>query len=275
MDLGVWDTAIADLESKDTKRRLRGLDRLAERLQQQQRQEQPADNNNQWQALVRPLVGTLRDNNFKVCRSALACLESLTGQVGIDITPFLSTIIPGTVECLGNSKAAVQDKGIDLLLAIAQPNVNGAQSTLASLEQGGQYFRHKNWRVREQLMRFLGRAVEVDAAGVCARPAPVLAGVLAEALNDSAEKVRQHAMVAAGAMVELFPGGSLLVSGRKYGGGQLWYFAHSPGWPLYCAAPSVVGYVPVPLKFSSIRLSLQYCTALKWEPHCYIHILTR
>ncbi|CAM9921068.1 unnamed protein product, partial [Sphacelaria rigidula] len=205
MDLGAWDTTISDLESKDTKRRLRGLDRLAERLQQQQRQEQP-DNNTQWQTLVNPLVGTLRDNNFKVCRSVLACLESLTDQVGNNMTPFLSTIIPATVECLGNSKSAVQDKGIELLLAIAQPNVNGAQCTLASLEQGGQSFRHKNWRVREQLMRFLGRAVEVDAAGVCARPALALAGVLAEALNDSAEQVRQQAMVAAGAVVELFPG---------------------------------------------------------------------
>lgn len=204
MDAAVWEKVIGDLDSKDTKRRVRGLEALDEKF----RLAPPGDG--QWSPLVTPLLGTLRDNNFKVCKAALRCLEALVGHVDDRVAPFLPAIIPATVECLGNSKSAVHDKGVDLLLAVADPAVNGAEATLSTLERGA-YFRHKNWRVREQLVRFLGRATEVDGAGVCARPAQALAGLLAEALNDSASQVRQEAAAAAVRVVEVF-GASFLVS---------------------------------------------------------------
>lgn len=196
-------SALADeLDSKDTKRRLQGLDVLAEAL----RQAPPARDS--WQQIVGPLVRTLRDNNFKVLRASLACLESLIGHVDDDVIPFLSAVIPAVVECLGNSKAAVQDKGVDLLLAISSTSVNGARDTIAALEA---HFRHKNWRVRERLVAYLGRATGVDGAGVLERPGAALAGLLADALNDSAVQVRQEALAAAARVLQL-TGGSLLVS---------------------------------------------------------------
>lgn len=198
-------SVVDDLGSKDTKRRLAGVENLAEMLRNAP---PPSD---QWPQLVSPLLRTLRDNNFKVCRAALVCLEFLVGHVGIGVVHYLSMIIPAVVECLGNSKSAVQEKGVDVLLAISDPAVNGAEDTLATLEQG-HCFRHKNWRAREYMVKFLGRATEADEAGVCARPA--LAVVLAEALNDSAAQVRQEAMVATARVVELM-GASLLVSTKQ------------------------------------------------------------
>lgn len=220
-------SALADeLDSKDTKRRLQGLESLAEALRPHGRQQAHPNTNldldhNSWQKIVPPLVRTLRDNNFKVCRASLACLESLVESVGVDIVPFLSMITPAAVECLGNSKPTVQDRGVDLLLAVSGTSVNGARETISAVEP---HFRHKNWRVRERLIVYLGRAVEVDGAGVLERyhrhqqvqagargGSGGLAGLLADALNDSASQVRQEALVAAARLVKL-TGEPLLVS---------------------------------------------------------------
>lgn len=203
MDAARTMTAFVNaLDSKDTKRRLQELDMLEESL----RQSSPAQDS--WQQVVMPLVTTLRDNNFKVCRASLACLEMLVGHVDADIIPFLTSIIPAVVECLGNSKSVVQEKGIDFLLAVSSPTVNGARHTINALDS---YFRHKNWRVRERLIMFLGRAVEVDGAGVIERPVASLAAMLVDALNDSACQVRQAALGTASSLVEL-TGESLLVN---------------------------------------------------------------
>lgn len=199
MTSGDLDEVVESLDSKDKKQRLRGLEALEEAL------EHEAPNSDEWQQVLAPLVGTLRDTNFKVCLGALCCLEALVGHVGGDIVPFLSSIVPAVVESLGTAKSSVQDKGVDVLLAISNPVVNGSSETLDTL---GGFFRHKNWRVREYLVKYLGEATVVDGAGVVSRPE--LATVLADALNDSASQVRQQALIAAARVVEL-TGTSLMV----------------------------------------------------------------
>lgn len=220
--------AVAEaLDSKDTKRRLQGLETLGEALRKQQHHEQqqqqqhpeqqqiPLDRES-WQPVVAPAVRALRDNNHKVCRASLACLEGLIGLVGAGIQPFLSMVTPAVVECLGNAKAAVQEKGVDLLLAVSSTEVSGARDTLSALEP---HFRHKNWRVREHLLVYLGRATEVDPAGVLRnRPPSALAALLAHALNDSASQVRREALSAAARLMEL-TGDPLLVRGGCFCGG--------------------------------------------------------
>lgn len=212
MDAASVRAVVDELESKDTKRRLQGLDTLAESLRR------ATPHPDSWQQAVPPLVRTLRDNNFKVCRESLTCLELLVGHdEDGGIIPFLSMITPAVVECLGNSKTAVQEKGVDLLVAITNPAVHGARDTIASLVEA-KHFHHKNWRVRESLVRYLGRAVEVDGAGVSewersAGARGGLARLLADALGDLASQVRQEALVAA-VCVMAVTGDSLLVSLR-------------------------------------------------------------
>lgn len=203
MDSTSLGGVVDDLDSTDKKRRLRGLEALEETL----RRGLPDDD---WQQVVAPLIGTLRDNNFKVCRAALCCLESLVGHVDSNIVPFLSAMVPAVVECLGNTKTPVQEKGVDLLLAVTSPAVNGVHDTLSMLEA---YFRHKNRRVREYLVKYLGRATEVDGAGIAGRSS--LAVMLADALNDSASQVRQEALSVTAGVVRL-TGSSLLVRSPQH-----------------------------------------------------------
>lgn len=254
-----------ELDSKDTKRRLQALEALGEALQLRPWAQAPgaareelarAYDDNSWQQIVSPLVRTLRDNNFKVCRASLACLESLVARVTESdahsgsntnsIVPFLSLITPAVVDCLGNSKAAVQDKGVSLLLAISDPMVGGARDTISSLQQ--HFGRHRNWRVRERLVAYLGRVAELDSAGInkiqqqqqqrvaaavaAGEESSLLAGLLADALNDSASQVRQEALAAASRVVEVLRGDGgpvLLVSGglrRRWGVGTMGWSTH-------------------------------------------------
>lgn len=257
-----------ELDSKDTKRRLQALEALGEALESSAAAAAAATgapnyfDGSSWQQMVAPLVRTLRDNNFKVCRASLACLESLVARVtesdvrsgrlaaagpgssgsggsnhSNSITPFLSLITPAVVDCLGNSKEAVQEKGVGFLLAVSDPRVAGARDTVSALLP--HFGRHRNWRVRERLVAYLGRVVEVDpsgirliqqeqqqepqrrrrgAAGAAGGEPSLLAGLLADALNDSASQVRQEALVAAARVVELLAGSGgpvLLVSGER------------------------------------------------------------
>ena len=244
-----------ELDSKDTKRRLQALEALGEALQLRPWAQPPSAaqeelariyDDKSWQRIVAPLVRTLRDNNFKVCRASLACLESLvarvtesdahSGRIGggsgssgsSSIVPFLSLITPAVVDCLGNSKAAVQEKGVSVLLAISDPMVAGAHDTVISVRQ--HFGRHRNWRVRERLVAYLGRVAELDSAGVnrvqqqrgaavvaTGEESSLLAELLGDALNDSASQVRQEALAVAARVVEVLRGNGgpvLLVSGR-------------------------------------------------------------
>eukprot|EP00903_Cladosiphon_okamuranus_P018792 g17287.t1 len=242
-----------ELDSKDTKRRLQALEALGEALQLRPWAQPPgaaqeelarAYDDNSWRRIVAPLVRTLRDNNFKVCRASLACLESLVarvtenethrGRIGgsgsgsgsgtgsgnaNSIVPFLSLITPAVVDCLGNSKSAVQEKGVSVLLAISDPTVAGAHDTISSVQH--HFGHHRNWRVRERLVAYLGRVAELDAAGisriqqqrgvatatVAGEETSLLAGLVGDALNDSASQVRQEALTAAARVLEVLPAG--------------------------------------------------------------------
>lgn len=273
MDASRLSAWASELDSKNTKRRLQALEDLGEALQQSQPLPPPSEtasggglacsyDDNSWQQIVAPLVRTLRDNNFKVCRASLACLESLVARVtendaaarqrtagrtaaasgrngssaNSSITPFLSLITPAVVECLGNSKAAVQEKGIDVLLAVSDPAVAGGRDTVSSLQR--HFAGHRNWRVRERLVAYLGRVAELDPAGIniihqqqqqqrgagTETESSLLAGLLAGALNDSASQVRQEALVAATRVVGVLAGNGgpvLLVSGPRLDNGVL------------------------------------------------------
>ncbi|CAM9417422.1 unnamed protein product [Ectocarpus sp. 13 AM-2016] len=252
--LSVW---ASELDSKNTKRRLQALEDLGAALQSQPplSSSETASgggltcnyDDNSWQQIVAPLVRTLRDNNFKVCRASLSCLESLVarvtehdaarqtagrtaaaaavaasgrnGSTNSSITPFLSLITPAVVECLGNSKAVVQEKGIDLLLAVSDPAVAGGRDTVCSLQR--HFAGHRNWRVRERLVAYLGRVAELDPAGInsihqqqqqqrggaaAETESSLLAGLLADALNDSASQVRQEALAVATRVVGMLAG---------------------------------------------------------------------
>ncbi|CAM9791989.1 unnamed protein product [Ectocarpus sp. 4 AP-2014] len=255
MDASSLSAWASELDSKNTKRRLQALEDLGAALQSQPPRSSSETasrgglacnyDDNSWQQIVAPLVRTLRDNNFKVCRASLACLESLVarvtehetarqtagrtasgrnGSANSSITPFLSLITPAVVECLGNSKAAVQEKGIDLLLAVSDPAVAGGRDTVSSLQR--HFAGHRNWRVRERLVAYLGRVAELDPAGInsihhqqqqqqqqqrgggaaAETESSLLAGLLADALNDSASQVRQEALAAATRVVGLLAG---------------------------------------------------------------------
>lgn len=104
------------LQSKDTKERMAGVEKLQTVLDQCRKCLTSAEVCN----LVDASLPSLKDNNFRVAHGALQALASAAALAGDHLKLHFNALLPATVERLGDSKQPVRDAGRRLLLALME-----------------------------------------------------------------------------------------------------------------------------------------------------------
>lgn len=172
------------LADRDTKERLAGVSRLDQHLQRN-----GVDDSSQEGSLVDALVGLLGDNNFKVCQSALSCLELVVEHLDSRFRTYLNLVLGSLVERLGDNKAVVRAKALDVLNCIVR-----VLSPAACIDKVIPLLGHKNARVREQTLFCLCNTL--DEFGPESVSLPKMLPHLVKRLDDSQKDVRLAAISA-------------------------------------------------------------------------------
>ncbi|KAJ7546013.1 hypothetical protein O6H91_08G020200 [Diphasiastrum complanatum] len=180
------EETLQQLQVKDTKERMAGVERLQVLLEQSRKVLSASDVAN----IVEATKGLLNDSNFRVCQGALQALESAAALAGEHLKMHFTTLIPAVVECLGDSKQPVRDAGRRLLLALME-----ISSPSIVVERAGSYaWMHKNWRVREEFARTAASSVSLFAATEIPLQRLLLPSIL-QLLEDSNSNVRDAAVL--------------------------------------------------------------------------------
>lgn len=140
----------------------------------------------------------LKENNAKVCGGALTC-ASLAVQGSPDLfRQHVPSFLPGVFDRLGDLKAPVREAARNLLVSLMELGVTPPADVLGKQSIG---WRHKNWRVREELLRTCEQAFTstnlADAEDLSVKT--TLPQVL-NALEDREAGVREAAVAATCAM---------------------------------------------------------------------------
>ena len=140
----------------------------------------------------------LKENNAKVCGGALTC-ASLAVQGSPDLfRQHVPSFLPGVFDRLGDLKAPVREAARNLLVSLMELGVTPPADVLGKQSIG---WRHKNWRVREELLRTCEQAFTstnlTDAEDLSVKT--TLPQVL-NALEDREAGVREAAVAATCAM---------------------------------------------------------------------------
>ena len=102
----------------------------------------------------------LKENNAKVCGGALTC-ASLAVQGSPDLfRQHVPLFLPGVFDRLGDLKAPVREGARNLLVSLMELRVTPPADVFGKASIG---WRHKNWRVREELLRTCEQAFASDA----------------------------------------------------------------------------------------------------------------
>ena len=138
----------------------------------------------------------LKENNAKVCGGALTC-ASLAVQGSPDLfRQHVPSFLPGVFDRLGDLKAPVREAARNLLVSLMELGVTPPADVLGKQSIG---WRHKNWRVREELLRTCEQAftstnlTDMDDLSVKTTLPQVL-----NALEDREAGVREAAVAARG-----------------------------------------------------------------------------
>lgn len=97
--------------------------------------------------VVSGLLPCLKENNYKVCLSAMQCLAIVLEASGDVFKPFLPQFLDLVTERTGDSKAPVRDLAVDLLLKAMK--VGGVTAVLDRIQHG---IAHKNYRTRVEVI---------------------------------------------------------------------------------------------------------------------------
>ncbi|KAG6556657.1 hypothetical protein Mapa_001598 [Marchantia paleacea] len=180
------EEAIEQLQAKDTKERMAGVERLQTLLEQSRRGLSATEVG----SLVDASLVLLRDNNFRVSQGTLQALASAAALAGEHLKLHFNSLLPAIVERLGDGKQPVRDAGRRLLLALME-----ISSPTIIVERAGNYaWAHKNWRVREEFARTVASAINLFAAVELPFQRLLLPSVL-QLLEDSNSSVREAAMI--------------------------------------------------------------------------------
>ncbi|KAG0621726.1 hypothetical protein M758_3G044000 [Ceratodon purpureus] len=180
------EEALVQLQAKDTKERMAGVERLQTVLEQCRKSLTAAEVS----SLVDASISLLKDNNFKVAQGALQALASAAALGGEHLKLHFNALLPATVERLGDSKQPVRDAGRRFLLALME-----ISSPTSIVERAGAYaWGHKNWRVREEFARTAASALNLFTAAELPFQRLILPSVL-HLLEDSNSSVREAAML--------------------------------------------------------------------------------
>ncbi|KAB7496078.1 CLIP-associating protein [Armadillidium nasatum] len=106
------------------------------------------------------LVPWLQSSNFKVVLNGLDIMYLLVQKMGEDFKHYISSVIPPTIDRLGDSKDAVREKA-QLLLSTFMVSVVSPNLLLEKLIPA---FSHKNGKVREEAMYCLQNTLNTHGA---------------------------------------------------------------------------------------------------------------
>ncbi|XP_031483143.1 CLIP-associated protein isoform X1 [Nymphaea colorata] len=172
------------VQSKDTKERMAGVERLHGYLENCRRSLSSAEVT----SLVDCCLDLLKDSNFRVSQGALQSLASAAVLAGEHLKLHFNALVPAVVERLGDAKQPVRDAARRLLLTLME-----VSSPTIIVERAGSYaWTHKSWRVREEFVRTVSSAVGLFASTELTLQRVVLPLVL-QLLNDSNNSVREAA----------------------------------------------------------------------------------
>ncbi|CAM6093819.1 unnamed protein product [Calypogeia fissa] len=180
------EEAIEQLQAKDTKERMAGVERLQTLLEQSRK----GLSSNEVGNLVDASLVLLKDNNFRVSQGTLQALASAAALAGEHLKLHFNSLLPAIVERLGDGKQPVRDAGRRLLLALME-----ISSPIIIVERAGNFaWAHKNWRVREEFARSVASAINLFSAAELPFQRMLLPSVL-QLLEDSNSSVREAAIL--------------------------------------------------------------------------------
>ena len=135
----------------------------------------------------------LKENNAKVCGGALTC-ASLAVQGSPDLfRQHVPLFLPGVFDRLGDLKAPVREGARNLLVSLMELRVTPPADVFGKASIG---WRHKNWRVREELLRTCEQAFASDALSPEDLSVKATLPQVLNALEDREPGVREAAVSA-------------------------------------------------------------------------------
>ena len=145
-----FETIVNFAQSKDSKLRLRAIQAVHERVNaagEVDPQVVPL--------LVEVLQPGLRDTHSQVVQGSLATALLLVESLEADFAPFLINMWPAVVERLGDAKAVLRERAVDLAVSAATIAIPPADA----FELIRPAFAHRNWRARESALLCLSRTL--------------------------------------------------------------------------------------------------------------------
>ncbi|KAL7583275.1 CLIP-associated protein isoform X1 [Lactuca sativa] len=180
------EEALEMARAKDTKERMAGVERLLELLEASRK----SLSSSEVTSLVDCCVDLLKDNNFRVSQGGLQALDSAAVLSGDHFKLHLNTLVPATVERLGDGKQPVRDASRRLLITLMQVS----SPTLIVERAGSNAWTHKSWRVREEFAKTVTTAINLFASTELPLQRAILPPIL-QMLYDPNPAVREAAIL--------------------------------------------------------------------------------
>ncbi|KAJ4747074.1 CLIP-associating protein [Rhynchospora pubera] len=179
------EEALEMARGKDTKSRMAGVERLHETLEKSSRPLTSSET----ASLVDCCLDLLKDGNFRVAQGGLQALSAAAVLAGEHFKIHLNSLVPATVDRLGDGKQPVRDAARQLLVTLME-----VSSPTIIVERAGSFaWTNKSWRVREEFVRTVAAAVGLFASTELPLLRALLPNVL-HLLNDPNQSVRDAAM---------------------------------------------------------------------------------
>jgi hypothetical protein len=136
------------------------------------------------------LVPLLKDNNFRICLSAIVCLRHIAPHLGKLTKPVLNQVCNSVIICFGNGKVEIREQAqLALLDLIHASNVDEVFEFVVAAAK------HSNAHIRESVIRFIALAVR-ELSALHELSFAELLPVVVETLNDRGSEVREAAVAA-------------------------------------------------------------------------------
>lgn len=102
--------------------------------------------------LVDGLIPWMQSSNYKVSSNGIEVMTYLADRLSSDFKPYIQSVLPATIDRLGDAKDTVREKAQLLLLKLLERAVLSPQQLLERLSPG---LGHKNAKIREEVLRCL------------------------------------------------------------------------------------------------------------------------
>ncbi|CAH1773834.1 unnamed protein product [Owenia fusiformis] len=189
--MATLDEFAASVSTQDTRKRLQVHGDLVRHLQDPICSISCED----FDQFIEGLVGWVNCSNYKVSLNGLEVLGLLVNRCGENFKMHVSNILPAVMNRLGDNKDDVREGAQDLLLKLMVP-ASSAQYVFDRIMTG---FKHKLWRVREQVLLCL--ASTINHYGAKSLTLSKIVPSICKCLEDQSGPVRDAATAA---LVEIY-----------------------------------------------------------------------